>query len=344
MEIRQVKRFSDNDSYEYDDYEEMFNPVKVDRQARRKRKVRVDPNLAKGGRETAVSTIAETTALETKFETSYQTSRHEAGWLLESLQSFYEQELISDIAAQVKGGKEANVYRCVAHPALGVEWVAAKVYRPRMFRSLSNDKMYRQGREVLKANGRPVKATDTRMMRAMGKKTAFGQQVAHTSWLMYEYTTMEVLYELGASVPKPIASNDNAILMAYVGDEQMAAPPLSQLSLDRDEAILAFREVMRNVELLLANGRIHGDLSAYNILYWNEQPVLIDFPQAVDCDSNPDAFTIFERDVQRVCDYFARQGVPCDAAFITNDLWERYVLDDRTNQLAEASRFGETLV
>jgi RIO kinase 1 len=344
MEIRQVKRFSDNDSYEYDDYEEMFNPVKVDRQARRKRKVRVDPNLAKGGRETAVSTIAETTALETKFETSYQTSRHEAGWLLESLQSFYEQELISDIAAQVKGGKEANVYRCVAHPALGVEWVAAKVYRPRMFRSLSNDKMYRQGREVLKANGRPVKATDTRMMRAMGKKTAFGQQVAHTSWLMYEYTTMEVLYELGASVPKPIASNDNAILMAYVGDEQMAAPPLSQLSLDRDEAILAFREVMRNVELLLANGRIHGDLSAYNILYWNEQPVLIDFPQAVDCDSNPDAFTIFERDVQRVCDYFARQGVPCEAAFITNDLWERYVLEDRTNQLAEASRFGETLV
>jgi RIO kinase 1 len=344
MEIRQVKRFSDNDSYEYDDYEEMFNPVKVDRQARRKRKVRVDPNLAKGGRETAVSTIAETTALETKFETSYQTSRHEAGWLLESLQSFYEQELISDIAAQVKGGKEANVYRCVAHPALGVEWVAAKVYRPRMFRSLSNDKMYRQGREVLKANGRPVKATDTRMMRAMGKKTAFGQQVAHTSWLMYEYTTMEVLYELGASVPKPIASNDNAILMAYVGDEQLAAPPLSQLSLDRDEAILAFREVMRNVELLLANGRIHGDLSAYNILYWNEQPVLIDFPQAVDCDSNPDAFTIFERDVQRVCDYFARQGVPCEAAFITNDLWERYVLEDRTNQLAEASRFGETLV
>jgi RIO kinase 1 len=334
-----VKHYSDNDSYEYDEYEEMFNPVQTDRKARRKRKPRIDPNRAKGEPETAVAHIAEATVLETEFETSYQTSRHEAGWLLQSLRPFYEQELISDITAQVKGGKEANVYRCAAHPALGVVWVAAKVYRPRMFRSLSNDKMYRQGRETLKANGRPVKATDSRLMRAIGKKTAFGQQVAHTSWLMHEYTTMELLYEAGASVPKPLAANDNAILMAYIGDEQMAAPPLSQITVARDEAILAFREVMRNVELMLANGLIHGDLSAYNILYWDEQPILIDFPQVVDSKANPDAFTIFERDIQRVCNYFTRQGVPCDAAFITNDLWERYVLDDRSERLAEASRF-----
>jgi RIO kinase 1 len=121
----------------------------------------------------------------------------------------------------------------------------------------------------------------------------------------------------------------------------MAAPPLSQITVARDEAILAFREVMRNVELMLANGRIHGDLSAYNILYWEEKPVLIDFPQVVDCDSNPDAFTIFERDIRRVCDYFARQGVPCDAAFVTNDLWERHVLNNYNNRIADASWFEQ---
>jgi RIO kinase 1 len=336
MEI-QVKYHSND----FEEYEEMFNPIRLDRKGRRKRKPRLDPNQAKERQQTAVAHIAETTALETQFETSYQSAHHEADWLLESLQSFYEQELISDIAAQVKGGKEANVYRCLAHPALGVEWVAAKVYRPRMFRSLSNDKVYRQGRPTLKANGRPVKATDTRLMRAIGKKTAFGLQIAHTSWLMYEYTTMEMLYELGAAVPEPVAANENAILMAYIGDEQMAAPPLSQISLERDEAILAFREVMRNVELMLANSCIHGDLSAYNILYWNERPVLIDFPQVVDSETNPDAFPIFERDIRRVCDYFARQGVPCDAAFITNDLWERYLLDNSSDRLAQASRFAE---
>jgi hypothetical protein len=35
--------------------------------------------------------------------------------------------------------------------------------------------------------------------------------------------------------------------------------------------------------------------------------------------------------------------VPCDAAFITNDLWERHVLDDMTERLAQASRFEEMI-
>ena len=35
----------------------------------------------------------------------------------------------------------------VHDPATGLEFLAAKIYRPRMFRSLSNDALYRQGRE-----------------------------------------------------------------------------------------------------------------------------------------------------------------------------------------------------
>ena len=71
-------------------------------------------------------------------------------------------------------------------PETGLELVAAKVYRPRMFRNLRNDKMYRDGRELLTADGKHGKPDD-RMIRAVGKKTAYGQQVAHTSWLMYEF-------------------------------------------------------------------------------------------------------------------------------------------------------------
>jgi RIO kinase 1 len=43
-------------------------------------------------------------------------------------------------------GKEATVYCCEAHPSTGVEYLAAKVYRPRMFRSLRNDAIYRFSR------------------------------------------------------------------------------------------------------------------------------------------------------------------------------------------------------
>jgi RIO kinase 1 len=272
--------------------------------------------------------VAEADTLEGGFDTTYKPSRHERTWLLQSLGAFFEQSLIDDVLASIKGGKEASVYRCRTHPsaieAVGAPLVAAKVYRPREFRNLRNDKVYREGRPVLTADGRAVKNSDTRIMRALGKKTDFGMQVQHTSWLMYEFTTLEALHRSGAAVPKPIAAAENAILMGYAGDEQLAAPTLSEVALEQDEAIHLFREVMRNIELLLSQDIIHGDLSAYNILYWQGQVTLIDFPQVTNSQTNPNAWAIFHRDVTRVCEYFQRLGVRCEADPLASDLWQRY--------------------
>ena len=261
---------------------------------------------------------------EAAYPMSYQPARFEGPWLRSSLRSFYDQELIADVLAQVKGGKEANVYRCRAHPHLGRELLAAKVYRPRQFRNLANDRLYREGREVLTASGQPVKPTDDRVMRAIGKKTPFGVQVQHTSWLMHEYTTLERLHRAGGAVPEPLAANENAILMGYQGDEKQAAPALQEVRLGKREAQKLFREVLRNVELLLQHGLVHGDLSAYNILYWEGRITLIDFPQVASVHANRNARAILERDVKRVCQYFARQGVPTDPVGIAERLWAPY--------------------
>jgi RIO kinase 1 len=216
-----------------------------------------------------VADLADASGLEAGFNITYKPARYEEAWLLSSLRGFYDQHLISDVLAQVKGGKEASVYRCVAHPSTGMDLVAAKVYRPRQFRNLSNDKMYREGRAILTSDGRPVKETDHRTMRAIGKKTAFGVQVAHTSWLMYEFTTLGRLFRAGAAVPEPVSAGENAILMAYYGDDVRAAPTLNEISLPRDEAAALFQETLRNVDLLLQHGLIHGDLSAFYLLYWD---------------------------------------------------------------------------
>jgi len=101
----------------------------------------------------------------------------------------------------------------------------------------------------------------------------------------------------------------NAILMDYIGDFDTAAPTLNSVTLDHDEAHPLFDRVIRNVDLLLSNQRIHGDLSAYNILYWDGVITLIDFPQVVPPESNPSAWNIFLRDVTRICQYFNSQGV-----------------------------------
>lgn len=267
-------------------------------------------------------------AAESGLPMTYRPARFETVWLASSLRSFYDQELIVDVLAQVKGGKEANVYRCRAHPRAGGGLVAAKVYRPRRLRNLANDRLYREGRPVLTADGRPVKTTDHRILRAIGKKTAFGLEVKHTSWLMYEYATLEQLHRAGGAVPEPLGANENAILMGYRGDEREAAPTLQEVSLGRREARSLFAEALRNVELLLSLGLVHGDLSAYNILYWEGAITLIDFPQVTSVHGNPSARTILDRDLRRVGEYFARQGVRSDSARLAADLWERYGAKD----------------
>jgi RIO kinase 1 len=332
----------------YEHFEELFEPIETGHHTRRRPKANHKP------KKTRSQIIAELTDdssdVELGFNTTYKPSRYEAGWLLSSLYSFYDEGLITDVLALVKGGKEASVYLCQAHPAVGTDLLAAKVYRPRMFRNLRNDKMYRQGREILVAGGNPAGRDSGYIERAIRNKTPFGLQAAHTSWLMYEFTALEQLYQAGAAVPQPIASSDNAILMSYHGDEQMAAPTLNTVDLEPGEAEDLFREVLHNIDLMLKHDLIHGDLSAYNILYWAGESspgeiTLIDFPQVVSLHTNRKAHFILQRDIQRVCEYFAQQGVVgCDPEIITDDLWSRYVEElDPEDVAADWSRLEAAL-
>ena len=307
------------------DDDELASEAARSTQERYRRRGREGQERTKGR---LLADLAGITNEEAGFTMTYQPARFEEGWLLASIRPFYDQQLITDVVAQVKGGKEANVYRCVAHPSTGVDLLAAKIYRPRQFRNLRNDTMYREGRPVLTADGRPAKATDDRLMRALGKKTAFGMQVQHTSWLMYEYSTLQRLSAAGAAVPLPLAAGENALLMSYLGDHTAPAPPLSSVDLDPEEAAALLPEVLRNVELMLQHGLIHGDLSPYNILYWQGRITIIDFPQVTSSETNPRAATILTRDVIHVCDYFARAGVACDAEAIAADFCARYDVDD----------------
>ncbi|MCC6892700.1 MAG: hypothetical protein IT321_07770 [Anaerolineae bacterium] len=320
-----------------DDYNDMF----ADRQERRVRKQK-GKHTPKKTQAQIVQSLAEPDALEgdVPYKTTYQPSRYESTWLLQSLTDFYRQEFITDVLAMVRGGKEASVYRCAARPAHGVDLLAAKVYRPRQFRQLRNDKMYREGRAILRADGKEAKETDHRLMRAIGKKSDFGVQVEHTSWLMYEYNTLNQLYAIGAAVPKPYAVAENAILMGYIGDEEMAAPTLSTVELERDEAHELFKETMRNIKLMLLHGMIHGDLSAYNILYWEGKITLIDFPQVTSSHGNSQSHFILKRDVERVCTYFASQGVreAQNADVIAQRLWKQHIEPDAQIRAADLSR------
>lgn len=257
------------------------------------------------------------------FNPTFQSSKYERVWILNYLGLFYEKQLIADVLRKVKGGKEATVYCCQAGasaPSAGL--IAAKVYRPRQFRNLRNDALYRQGREVLGARGQPVR--DRRALLAIKMGTRKGKEMEHVSWLAHEYATLQVLHGTGVRVPEPIAFANNTILMEYVGTLRTPAPVLQSVTLDRREARDLFDILIADVERMLAAGYVHADLSAFNVLYLGDGGYrIIDFPQAVDAAAHPSAPALFERDVTRLCQYFARYGITAQGPKLAAKLWER---------------------
>src|ERR1051326_6706878 len=272
-----------------------------------------------------------------KFNPTFLAGQRDRDWVLSSLAQFYEQDLITDVLRVVKSGKEATVYCCAADPSTGRTLLAAKVYRPRMFRSLKNDVVYRQNRAVRDERGRVVRGD--RGWRGASKNTERGRAAKITNWIEYEFKIQRLLYNAGADVPCPLAQIGNAVLMDYVGDAEEAAPLLREVNLPREEAQPLFEAIMRNIELFLACDCVHGDLSEYNILYWQGAgvpeaagaAVIIDFAQAVDPRYNQeDVFDLLARDIARVCRYFARYGVEADAEALAIDLWTRYLMSALT--------------
>jgi RIO kinase 1 len=164
-------------------------------------------------------------------------------------------------------------------------------------------------------------------LNALAKGTAYGKELQQTSWLSHENEMLTLLHGAGADVPQPFACGANAILMTYMGDADSPAPTLNKVKLDRRQARTLFDRLIANVELMLKHQRIHGDLSAFNVLYWEGEIMIIDFPQAIDPRVNSQARKIFTRDVRRLCDYFDRYGVAADSKDLADAMWKRYVIE-----------------
>jgi RIO kinase 1 len=124
-----------------------------------------------------------------EFKFTYKAARFEEWWLLDSLGAFYDHKWISDVLKRVKGGKEASVYLCKPGVEVDAPLLAAKVYRPRSLRNLKNDQQYRVGRTDLDEDGTALwKEAD---INAIIKRTRYGEEVRHQSWIAYEFVTME---------------------------------------------------------------------------------------------------------------------------------------------------------
>jgi RIO kinase 1 len=235
----------------------------------------------------------------------------EGAWIDE----FTDAGLISGAIRAIKSGKEAAVYLCRANPDAGPSLLAAKIYHPRRSRGFQNDSMYTHGRVIL--NGQ--------IRRAVLGRSGYGRQVEAAMWIDREFAHMELLHSAGADVARPIKLGAWGILMHYYGDEDAPAPQLKDVRLEPQAAREVFDRLMANVELMLSNHIVHADLSPYNVLMWEDSPVIIDLPQAVDARTNRNAHMLLERDIDHLCRYFVRHGIDRDPRRLADSLWNRYL-------------------
>jgi len=199
---------------------------------------------------------------------------------------------VLEVVEQIRSGKEATVYRVMFDGTM----LAMKVYTDPERRDFNNADAYLQN-----------KFYKTRShTRAVAKGGKFGKKLRHENWIKREFFLLENVFGLGASIPEPVAHIGSAILMEFIGDEQAAAPPMSEVHLNEKQAQSAFDKIVKSMKIFWDAGIVHADLSAYNVLWWKNQPVIIDFPQSIDRRTHPDSLSLLERDVMNVAKYFQK--------------------------------------
>lgn len=196
---------------------------------------------------------------------------------------FMKRGLLDKVHYPVSTGKEGNVF--YAEDADG-EPLALKIYRT------STSTFKRVAKYV---------EGDSRFRGITGNRWKFIY-----AWASKEYSNLDRYCEAELPVPEPVAVDQNCLLMEFVGDENGPAPRLKDCELDDptdtyDEVVSFIIDGWREAHL------VHGDLSEYNILMEDGEPVVIDVGQAMTADSF-NAKELLDRDIANINRFFRTRG------------------------------------
>lgn len=182
------------------------------------------------------------------------------------------EELLSPILI----GKEANIFSAITKDN---REIIVKIYR---LENCNFNKMYQ------------YIAADPRYQRLSRQRRA-----TIFSWVQREYKNLMIARE-AIRVPTPITFKNNILLMEMIGEP---APMLKDSIPENPEEFL--KKTIEAVMAIKDNDLIHGDLSEFNILNNNQEPVFIDFSQAT-LKKTPNAEALFTRDINNLKRFFKK--------------------------------------
>ncbi|XP_008239472.1 PREDICTED: serine/threonine-protein kinase RIO1-like [Prunus mume] len=193
-----------------------------------------------------------------------------------------------DINGCISTGKEANVYH--ATKSDGQE-MAIKIYKTSILvfkdrdRYVQGDYRFRHG--YCKNNPRKMVRT----------------------WAEKEMRNLKRLREDGIRCPAIVSLKLHVLVMEFIGKSGWAAPRLKDAALSLDKLREGYIEMIIAMRMMYQKSKlVHGDLSEYNILYFEGHLYIIDVSQSVELD-HPHALDFLREDCVHVSDFFKKNGV-----------------------------------
>ena len=122
----------------------------------------------------------------------------------------------------------------------------------------------------------------------------------------------------GLNVPEPLGIHQNILVMSYIGNDERPAPRLRDVKIENPEKV--FETLKEFIRICWHEAKlVHADFSDYNILWHNDEPIVIDVGQAVS-DKHTHAKEFLVRDVQRLIDWGTKQGLNLELAETMYDI------------------------
>ncbi|NOQ56188.1 MAG: serine protein kinase RIO [Nanohaloarchaea archaeon] len=137
------------------------------------------------------------------------------------------------------------------------------------------------------------------------------------AWCAKEYRNLKKAYEVGVSVPNPIAFLGNILIMELVSDNGQPAKHLAKTELDNPKQM--FDMVLSEMKKFYFDaGLVHADLSEFNIIVRDGKPIIIDVGQSV-LLNHPMAKQFQRRDVENIVNFFNKHKLDIDSEEILNE-------------------------
>lgn len=216
-------------------------------------------------------------------------------------------DLATDVLHQINAGKEASIYLATWREHA----IILKVYR-----------IHQSCNKISKKHGYSSAASAKRTHNVL----AMMEDLA-----VKEFDLLMRCFRAGVHVPTPIGRVGQYLTMRFIGDGDMPAPQLRNVELQKpgqvldqilDDYLVMYRDV----------NSVHGDLSEYNILWWDNRPWIIDIPQAEPVDKHCDMMRIeavLRRDLENLLGYFESYNVYRDLEQVLNVFLSAYVPDNQ---------------